>query len=80
MLDWKHCKQRNSILIPQRFTFNDVASLPNHYPHHDQDTWLCRLLSKEGSERLLRGSKDETFLVRATDLSGPNHLFTVDIV
>ena len=77
---WKHyvC---HSTLIPQRFTFSDEASLvPKHYPHHDESTWLCRQLSKEESEKLLRGRIDETFLVRATDLSGPNHLFTVDIV
>ena len=37
------------------------------------------LLSKEESERLLRGRIDETFLVRSTDLSGPSHR-TVDIV
>ena len=66
--------------LAQRFTFSDVASLPKHYPHHDESTWLCRLLNKEESERLLRGRIDETFLVRATDLSGPSHLFTVDIV
>ena len=71
---------QSNILILQRFTFSDVASLPKHYPHHDESTWLCRQLSKEESERLLRGRIDETFLVRATDLSGPNHLFTVDIV
>ena len=70
-----------TILIPQYHTFSDVASsLPKRYPHHDEITWLCRQLSKEESERLLRGRIDETFLVRATDLSGPNHLFTVDIV
>ena len=72
---------QSNILIPQWFTFSDVASsLPKHFPHHDQITWLCRLLSKEESEKLLRGRIDETFLVRATDLSGPNHLFTVDIL
>ena len=69
-----------TIIISQHVTFSDVASLPKHYPHHDESTWLCRLLSKEESERLLRGRIDETFLVRATDLSGPSHLFTVDIV
>ena len=70
-----------TIVIPQHYTFSDVASsLPKHYPHHDESTWLCRQLSKEESERLLRGRIDETFLVRATDLSGPSHLFTVDIV
>ena len=68
-------------LILQYYTFSDVAStVPKHYPHHDESTWLCRLLSKKESERLLRGRIDETFLVRATDLSGPSHLFTVDIV
>ena len=71
---------QSNILIPQYYTFSDVASLPKHYPHHDQSTWLCRQLSKEESEKLLRGRIDETFLVRATDLLGPNHLFTVDIV
>ena len=81
---WKHYKYiivQSNILIPQYYTFSDVASLvPKYYHHHDQSTWLCRLLSKEESEKLLRGRMDETFLVRATDLSGPNHLFTVDIV
>ena len=72
---------QSNILIPQWFTFSDVVSLvPKHYPHHDESTWLCRQLSKEESEKLLRVRIDETFLVRATDLSGPNHLFTVDIV
>ena len=72
---------QSNILIPQYYTFSDVASLVlKHFPHHDESTWLCRQLSKEESEKLLRGRKDETFLVRATDLSGPNHLFTVDIV
>ena len=54
--------------------------LPKHYPHHDESTWFCRLLSKEESERLLRGRVDETFLVRATDLSGPTHVYNVDVV
>ena len=72
---------QSNILIPQHYTFSEVASLvPKHFPHHDQSTWLCRQLSKEESERLLRGRIDETFLVRATDASGPNHLFTVDIM
>ena len=72
---------QSNILIPQYLTFSDVASLvPKHYPHHDESTWLCRQLSKEESKKLLRGRIDETFLVRATDLSGPNHVFTVDIV
>ena len=69
-----------TIVIPQYYTFSDVASLLKHFPHHDESTWLCRQLSKEESERLLRGRMDETFLMRATDLSGPSHLFTVDIV
>ena len=29
---------------------------------------------------MLRGKQDETFLVRATDLFGPAHVFNVDIV
>ena len=70
-----------SFNLMQYYTFSDVVSLvPKHYPHYDQSTWLCRQLSKEESEKLLRGRIDETFLVRATDLSGPSHLFTVDIV
>ena len=32
------------------------------------------------SEKVLRGKLDETFLVRATDLCGPAHVFNVDIV
>ena len=68
-----------SFALPQLITFSDVT-LPKHYPHHDEKTWFCRLLSKEESERLLRGRVDETFLVRATDLSGPDHVYTVDVV
>ena len=57
-----------------------MASLPKDYPHHDESTWFCPLLSKEESVKLLRGRKDETFLVRASKLSGPNHVYTVDVV
>ena len=66
--------------LHQYFTFKNVASLPKHFPHHDESTWLCRLLRMEESNRLLRGRIDETFLVRATGLSGPSHIFNIDIV
>ena len=66
--------------LSQQHTFSDVASLPKHYPHHDKSTWFCPLLSKEESVMLLRGRVDETFLVRATELSRPNHVYTVDVV
>ena len=50
------------------------------YPHHDERTWLCKDFTKKKSEKVLSGKPDDTFLVRATDLSEPDHVFNVDIV
>ena len=66
--------------ISQYVTYSEVASLPKHYPHHDENTWLCPLLSEKDSLKLLGNRKDETFLVRATNLSEPNHVYTVDVM
>ena len=59
--------------LPQRYTHSVMwHHFPSIiYPHHDESTWFYPLLSKEESVMLLRERVDETFMVRATELSGP---------
>ena len=45
-----------------------------------ESTWFCRQLSKKESWKLLRGKVDEAFLERVKYLSGPNHVYSVDVV